>query len=145
MFEPEIKEQLTKVSQMLTEGRGEEIWSVLSALRGPDFTTQTLSRETEGRITEVLGLPAIYNTNSIKSATIGVIRYRLFKLARPAIDPTGNDLGAYWCMDTDFHRQIREILRRASHTTDTHLDHFLSHAEAAFLTLGMEWDKVNEG
>ena len=111
----------------------EALWSILTALRGPDID---------------ISLPE-WSSTQIKAATTGVIRAVFLNIK---IDPikakTGtcySDMGYIIGRDCTEYAQIRQVLWQKYYTRARYKDdHFVSHAIAAFKNLGLEWSEVNK-
>jgi hypothetical protein len=91
----------------------QEVWNVLSALRGPDM---------DGSVATEL---------EVKGATTSVIREKLFGRGNRACLDVGISSGA----DSELNVGIRKNMAEYSH--------FTIHAKSAFRALGLKWDEVN--
>lgn len=100
-----------------------EIWCVITALRGPDVYFQSGE----------LG----FGHNDLKEATTAVIRHKLGINAH-------NRYGVAAWPDNQISVGIRRKFDAHFDCGDRGIWHFIEHAKAAFLALGLKWDKLNE-
>ncbi len=114
---PKVREALDQIDKVLAVGDADAraLWSVLSALRGPDSKDYAL-----------------------KSATTSVIRYTAFPLAAKHADKHGGPLYASMIPDSKVAVAARVVLNRYNG------DHFAGHSNDAFRALELRWDLVNE-
>lgn len=105
---------LISTDELYYESR--KLWSVLTALRGPDWT---------GPIMPVAD-------SELKECTTEVIRYELLRRRKGS--------GAYFSLAYVSKDRPAFVERRREIDTSTH---FGLHAKAAFLALGLKWDELN--
>lgn len=135
----ELRDNLDQIRDaLLNTTIGNGLWSILTALRGPDVVLNSDEAKTFG-----------FNESRLKEATTAVIRHELYRgVERRESRPNGAIINP----DSEAHRAVREAAWKAC--TDAaltsggngykYLWHFTVHAKAAFLALGLKWDEVNE-
>lgn len=107
---------VTVVNKLLSKNlSGEQLWYVLSALRGPDEKTS---------------MP-------LKEATTCVIRHKLGFVLIPFLH--SSDSAGQNIFDVNEDSKEYVTIRRGIDT----FTHFGGHVHKAFLVLGLKWDEVN--
>ena len=110
-----LRETLNTIDRALSDPEiSEDLWDILSGLRGPD-TAQF----------------------SLKLATTSVLRYHAFPRTFKQME--GMYTGAVAVMDDEGSLQFRRSMANAA---DGY--HFRHHAYKAFRALGLAWDELNK-
>lgn len=95
-----------------------ELWSILTALRGPD----------DGEYKE---------RTKLKNATTAVIRYTLLKRVRKLSIEDLNNIQNWWLSCSFDKEEYVELRKTLNH------NHFCTHCRNAFDFLGLRWDELN--
>jgi hypothetical protein len=115
---PELRKILDQIDEYLATGEeraSQELWEVLSALRGPDVAP---------------------DNNITKDATTSVLRAAAF----PRTAELSHSEGGRVCAS-----MANDSIYRAKNRADMwyHGDHFNNHVRRAFFVLGLNWNTVN--
>lgn len=111
-----IRAALDALDDILVVGDGtaKDLWTILSALRGPDEKSKKL----------------------VKDCTTSVLRAAAFPMAADSANFTGGPLSASMGNDDSRLAALRT-------TVLVYGGHFEEHSYRAFLALGLKWNKVN--
>lgn len=109
-----LRSQLDQIATWLQEDGGQDLWHVLTGLRGPDWTNDPIDHR--------------------KLATASVVR----QVAFPGCALWGSN-GAFYEKDCQSHATTRKAMGGDTMTPS----HYWRHAQLAFDALGLEWDTVN--
>lgn len=118
----EIQPMLTDITKFINTGLyGKSLWSVLTALRGPDADLGLFSDTT-------------LDMWDVKCATTCVIRYALGLKG----DIRDGNINQYAFTVKPDSKELAEYRQKIPY------GHFGTHAREAFIALGLEWTKVNK-